>query len=75
MTEALLCMSQLHAHSLTLQDLLDDVILSVQYVSEADKVCLYMVDEVAGELWAARSSNPLDMYAGSSALHSSECAC
>jgi hypothetical protein len=63
-TEALLCMSQSHARSLTLQDLLDDVIASVQYVTQADRVCLYMVDEVAGELWAARISNPSNMNTG-----------
>jgi hypothetical protein len=57
-TEAMLCISQSHASSLALQDLLDDIITSVQYVTQAESVCLYMVDEAEGELWAARSTNP-----------------
>jgi len=55
-TEALLCISQMSSQSITLQDLIDEIISLVQYVTEADRVCLYMVDEVENEFWVANSS-------------------
>eukprot|EP00953_Heterococcus_sp_UTEX-ZZ885_P014400 8164-Heterococcus_DN1.PRE.5 len=56
-TEALLSLAQLSSHNMILDDLLEEIITAVQSVTKAEKVCLYMFDDIEDELWLARSLN------------------
>jgi hypothetical protein len=55
--EALLSLAQLSSQHMILEDLLDEIITSVQSVTKAERVCLYMFDDAEDELWLARSLN------------------
>ncbi|CAN0060374.1 unnamed protein product, partial [Phaeothamnion confervicola] len=59
--EALLCVSQIAPKGMDLVDMLDEIVNAAYYFTQAERVCLFFVDEVMNELWAAKST---DLFEG-----------
>lgn len=53
--EALYSLSQIAPRGMGLIAMVEEVVLAAEHLTEAERVCLFFVDDVANELWVAKS--------------------